>query len=130
MTVASQSGSLPFVIYFPVPPKPELLLVFWLDRVAGLLPGIEPAEQSLDASESFLTQCPRHTGAGSFVRSGAVDDYLLVFRQLGEPGGQIIEGDMDGAFDPDGAADESSPRARIDDHHIFPAIHLALEFLD
>ena len=39
-------------------------------------PLVEAAPESRDVPVSHFEQCPRHTGAGRFIRSGAVEDDL------------------------------------------------------
>ncbi len=53
------------------------------DVVAGLDPGLEPAGERANQSESPVHEHARHTGRRGFVGSGAVEDDLPVPRQLG-----------------------------------------------
>src|SRR3990172_6293903 len=59
--------------------------LFLLDRVIGLRPFFPSTLESL-CIEPFCNQFFRHTGARAFIRSGAVENYLLVFWQSLRPG--------------------------------------------
>ncbi len=50
-------------------------------RVAGLAPCTQTALQGPDALDSILSEQQRHTGAGRFVRSSAVQNHFAVPRE-------------------------------------------------
>jgi hypothetical protein len=51
------------------------------ERVAAFAPGVQAAFQRPNALDAFLPEEQRHTGAGGFVWSSAVEDDFAVTRQ-------------------------------------------------
>ncbi len=84
------------------------------DGVAGLDPGVEATEDGLHVREAMTFQDLRRTGAGLFIRSGAVGDDPLRRVQLGEAGLEVRGGDGEGAGDMAGGIGFGG--ARIDEH--------------
>ena len=54
-------------------------------RITGFFPCVPAALEGIYLGESLLDHFPRHTGAGSFARSGAVQDDSLVLGIVGRP---------------------------------------------
>src|SRR5260221_13854648 len=51
----------------------------WLNRIACIYPGLQTAEQRRYICVAFLYKIERHTGAGVFIKSGAIRDDPLAF---------------------------------------------------
>ncbi len=67
-------------------------------RKSGFAPGGEAADHHVRV-KSFFPQYVRHTGAGGFAHSSAVEVDLLVARQIVEHIAQAVGLDADGAAD-------------------------------
>ena len=59
--------------------------------LAGLPPGSHAAKERLDVAEAFLLILFCHTGRGSFVRSGTVEDDLPVLGERSCAGFKLVE---------------------------------------
>ena len=70
---------------------------FWLGRVFRA-PGVEPAFQR-GGPEAHVDQLLRRTGAGGFIRSGAVGDVFAVLRLAAGPNGKPVGQHPDAAGD-------------------------------
>src|SRR5215213_9583248 len=64
-------------------------------RQPGLPPGVEPAVERVNILPALLKQLERHTGARSFVRSGAVGDDRAAERYLFEVLLDLVRGHAD-----------------------------------
>src|SRR6266508_6364053 len=82
-----------------------------LRGVAGALPGGQAAGEGVGAV-ALVPQPLRHTGAGLFVRSGAVGDDRALAGQLAPAPVELGGRDADGAVD---RPVETPPRIRPDD---------------
>jgi hypothetical protein len=67
------------------------LLCLFSDAVSRLLPSLDTASQDPDIRKPFIFvfHCP--TGSARFLRSGAVKDDCLLFRERGEAGQEFLE---------------------------------------
>jgi hypothetical protein len=70
-----------------------------LNRITGIFPGSEAAQDRGDVFETIVEQDPRRTGAGMLVKSGAVGDDPLVGIQFGQAGWDIRQGKAQRAGD-------------------------------
>lgn len=111
------------------PPGASLFLLRF-NRIAGFFPRLESTQQSPDFFESVVSQCPRHTGAGRFVRSGAVNNDLLLLRQRVDLRIQLVQRNVDSALEPDRTAEIRTAGSGIDNQNRFLTVHLALEIPD
>jgi len=73
--------------------------LLWLHRVAGIFPGDQAAQDRGDVLETIVEQDARRTGAGMFVKSGAVRDDPLVGLQFVQAGRDIRQGYAERAGD-------------------------------
>ena len=74
------------------------LLVHDFDGEASVPPCIETTGKRAYAGNAHSFELPRHTGAGGFVRSGAIEDDFLIARNflvLFDSFGQHVEGARD-----------------------------------
>jgi hypothetical protein len=72
--------------------------LFRLNRQFGVKPAFPSAFEYLHISESFFNQLFRHPGAAVSASGAAVKYNLLVFRDGGNPGFNVIRVDTAGAF--------------------------------
>ena len=75
-------------------------LLFRLDSASRLHPGVPSAFQRAHFFVPFFYKHLRHTGACMLAGSGAVDDYLLVARNLCQARFNLIHWYSYSAFDP------------------------------
>src|SRR5439155_17810665 len=61
--------------------------------LSGLSPGSHAAKERLDVAEAFLLIPFCHTGRGSFVGSGTVEDDLAVLSERSDAGFKLVERD-------------------------------------
>ncbi len=61
-----------------------------LDRQRQFLPRLESSGQRANSGDTSALQLQRHTGARGFVRSTAVQDHLVIFRNLVRSRTQIL----------------------------------------
>jgi hypothetical protein len=113
-----------------LPVSPRTSPAFRFDWIPGSLPGIDPPNQRLDLSKSILRERPRQTGAGSLVRSGTIDDNLLVAGKLVEGRFQAIRRDVKGPRKADLAAQIGIAGSSVENQNRFSAIQFLLELFD
>jgi hypothetical protein len=59
--------------------------LFFFYRILGRIPFVPATFENFDILETCACELPRYTGAGSFVRSGAVENNRFVLRIFGNP---------------------------------------------
>ena len=77
---------------------------FLLEGVSALAPGVEASLERAHADDAPALQEQRHTGAGSLVRSSAIEHHVAVARDFLMALVELVRAHVDGArqFDPVG----------------------------
>jgi hypothetical protein len=96
------------------------------ERVAALAPGVQTAQQGANAGNAVLPEEQRHTGAGSFVRSSTVEDYLAVARQAIVLLFQLLGVHAESAGDGFRVGFEVHGVAQVDDDQVFAGVNFFL----
>jgi hypothetical protein len=90
-------------------------------------PRFGAAQEGAHTSDSSPFQKQRHTGAGSFVRSTAIENDLSVSWNLVAARGEFFGGNSDGARY--GVEVFRKPAAKVDDKKLLASIQPVLQFL-
>ena len=77
---------------------------FLLKRVSALAPGVKASLERANPGDASALQEQRHTGAGSLVRSSAIEHHVAVARDFLVALVELVRAHVDGArqFDPVG----------------------------
>ena len=77
---------------------------FLFEGVSALAPGVEASRERAHAGDASALQEQRHTGAGSLVRSSAIEHHVAVARDFLMALVELVRAHVDGArqFDPVG----------------------------
>lgn len=104
--------------------EPNQLL---LDRVSAVAPSVEPALERVDAGDPAVSEEQRHTGAGGFAGSSAVEDNFPVARDLLVAQLDLLGVHAQGARQLRFIRLEFDGTPEIDYHDVFAGVELALE---
>lgn len=94
----------------------------FLQGIAEVLPSVEAALKRPHAFDPELLKLQRHTGAGGFVGSSAVEDNFLVEGQSACAFGYLFRQHADGAGQHARVADGIERMAQINDHNLLARI--------
>ena len=89
-------------------------------RVAQFLPLAKSTVQRTHPLNAQFLQLLRHTGAGRFARSRAVEDDLLVLGQLIGVAGDVVGQNADGAGQRPRIGERIERMPQVEDHQLLP----------
>jgi hypothetical protein len=99
------------------------------ERETAFAPAIQAAGERPGMSDSQITELQRHTGAGGFVGSSAVEHPLPVLRNLAVPPFDLLGQYVERTGKPDSLRVPLEFVAQVDKSHGCASIHLALYLL-